>query len=123
MSYFLIKVPDYNVSDRIDIKYSTGYIQKTTDEEFLSYYQGSKTVSVTYTDGYGVTQTYNVNLSTFFKQTSDTLNEHAESISKDEKDIADVKVTAGEVKQSVSSWKVTGQNRLYNTGYIKTKST
>ena len=51
------------------------------------------------------------------------MNEHAESISKDKKDIADVKVTAGEVKQSVSSWKVTGQNRLYNTGYIKTKST
>ena len=26
MSYFLIKEPDYNISDKIDIKYSTGYI-------------------------------------------------------------------------------------------------
>lgn len=55
MSYYMIKNSDYNISDQIDIKYSKGYIQHTTDDEFLSYYQGSKTVSATYTDGYGVT--------------------------------------------------------------------
>lgn len=64
-----------------------------------------------------------MNLSTFFKQTSDALQEHATAISKNEHDVTDAKTTADGVKLSISSWRVSGQNRLYNTGFIKTDQT